>query len=385
MSKVIFVGSDRSIFDEGSQARLRMIEYGRLFDELHVVIFAKRNLSLNQKLAPNVFVYPTKSWCKIFYIFDAYRIIRKIIGDMKVFNSSEWVVSTQDPFEAGLVGNWVVSKTGIKFHVQIHTDFLSPFFCKQSILNWLRLKIAKTVLFKADGVRVVSERIRESLEANFNLLRSGKNFKVSVLPIFVEQKDYTKIFPYEFKKEKPDWSFVMLSVARLEPEKNISLAIKSLNLVCKKYPHVGYAILGDGGERKKLEKLVKELKLSDKVKFFGHRTDLEKFYNGANLFLNTSNFEGFGMTLVEASFANLPILTTNVGAVGWLFKDGEDVLVCEVGDQICFARKIIEFIEDNSLQTKLKVSLPLSLKGKIAMNKEDYLNKFKASIECVFN
>ena len=40
------ISTDRKIFEEGSAVRARMIEYGKLFDELHIVVFTKRNLKM---------------------------------------------------------------------------------------------------------------------------------------------------------------------------------------------------------------------------------------------------------------------------------------------------------------------------------------------------
>ena len=66
--KVISIGTDRKIFEDGSFVRERQIEYGKLFEELHLIVFTPNNVKFqDQKLSPNVFIYPTKTRLRFFY------------------------------------------------------------------------------------------------------------------------------------------------------------------------------------------------------------------------------------------------------------------------------------------------------------------------------
>jgi glycosyltransferase involved in cell wall biosynthesis len=406
--KVIFIGSDRNIFKEGSAARARMIEYGALFDELHLVVFTTRKFEiLNPKsetnskskiqIGENVFAYPTRSWCRWLYPFDAYRISSSIIENckLKIGNSrNDYVVSGQDPFEAGLAAFWVTRKTGLpaeasaqagtKLHLQVHTDFLSPFFKRQSLLNVLRVRIAEKILPQADGIRVVSKRIKDSL-------LQTKNYKLktnpTVLPIYVEKNSSANAAPYDFRRAHPDWTFVILSVGRLEPEKNFELAIQTLEIVCRKYPHTGLAVVGEGNAKNKLRMLADSLGLSKNVLFIdGWQKGLSAFYRGANIYLQTSNYEGFGLAAVEAAYTGLPAVMTDVGAAGWLFRAGENSKICPVGDEKCLAASVINLIEDNGLRGRLRNSLLADFGKELPQTKAEYLEKYKESIEgCLKN
>ena len=104
--KVLSIGSDRNIFKEGSAVRARMLEYGRLFEELHIIVFVNRfkinDLGFKVKkvqISKNIWVYPTHSLSRWFYVFDAIRIGKSIIEKAR----NDFVVSGQDPFECGLV------------------------------------------------------------------------------------------------------------------------------------------------------------------------------------------------------------------------------------------------------------------------------------------
>ena len=378
MAKVIFIGSDRNIFKEGSSARARIIEYGSLFEELHIVVFTKRNIQLttnNLQLGENIWVYPTRSWNRWFYPFNGARIAKMII---KEGGEGPWIVSAQDPFEAGLAAKWASKKTGAKLHIQVHTDFLSPFFKLQSMLNILRLRIAGKILPHADGIRVVSPRIFHSLTKHFTL--DAK--RLSVLPIFSEKKDLSNILPYDYKKDNPNWIFTIISVGRLEPEKNFELAIRTVKIVSQKYPNIGLVIIGDGSLKKYLKSLVDSLGLSKNVLFIDSwQKNLSPFYLGAEIYLQTSNYEGFGLASVEAAYAGLPVITTDVGVAGWIFKNGENSKICPVGDDKCLSFEIIKVIENNQLREQIIGKLKNSFGGELIQSKTEYLKRYKESIE----
>src|SRR5438105_3680545 len=102
--KVISIANDRSIFEEGSATRARMVEYGTLVEELHIVTFSKRSHHLQeQKLSPNVFAYPTNSFSKLTYMRRAKKIGARLLKEIK----GEVIITVQDPFETGLVGKYL--------------------------------------------------------------------------------------------------------------------------------------------------------------------------------------------------------------------------------------------------------------------------------------
>ena len=117
--------------------------------------------------------------------------------------------------------------------------------------------------------------------------------------------------------------------SRLSVEKNIGLAIEAVKYLIPNYPNVLLLIVGDGPELKTLKIQVVSHKLQDNVVFESWTDDLVSYYKTADLFLLTSNYEGYGRTIVEAVVANLPVLMTDVGvAVGCIVPvGGKDKLV----------------------------------------------------------
>ncbi|MEK7581927.1 MAG: glycosyltransferase, partial [Patescibacteria group bacterium] len=192
------ISGDRNSFLAGSSIQSRFSDYGKICKELHIIVFTGRGYN-NLTLSGNVFLYPTNSFSRWLYIIDAVFLAKKI--------PQLDLVTTQDPFESGLAG-WIVSMvSGAKLHFQIHTDFLSPYFTKGNFLNRIRIVLARFLLPRADGIRVVSERIKNSLKT--------KKYKLKtipvVLPIFTDAKKIMETIPkFDIHKKYPQFDFIIL-------------------------------------------------------------------------------------------------------------------------------------------------------------------------------
>jgi glycosyltransferase involved in cell wall biosynthesis len=165
---------------------------------------------------------------------------------------------------------------------------------------------------KADSIRVVSERIKRYLVGNLGINES----KVIVRPIMIHVesiKNASILAGADLHKKYPQFDKIVLMACRLEPEKNVELAI---------------IIVGDGSLKSRLERQAKGLKASagEAIIFesWADKAMLYSYYKTADLFLNTSLFEGYGMALIEANAAKCKIVSTDVGVVGDTLKDGQN-------------------------------------------------------------
>ncbi len=370
--KVIAISTDRKIFDENSAVRQRMVEYGKIFDELHIIVFSQKNLELRAtslKLSENVFVYPTNSRNKLFYIWDAFKVGRKIIlnSEFLIHNS---VLSSQDPFETGIVGFLLKLVYKLPLQVQLHTDFANKYFISHSILNFIRFPLGLFVLSFADSVRVVSERIERSIHKLSN--------NVTVLPISSELRLLSDRRNVVNLNDSDNVKF--LTVCRLEKEKDLETAIRAFKTVVDHGIQTEFLIVGDGSERKSLELLAKSLEVGDKVKFIGWQNSLEKFYNEADIYISTSLYEGYGMSMVEAASFGLALVISDTGVAGDLFRNNEESLICKQKDVAGFAAAMFRLVSDRELM------MSLGQNAKIAVNKNkiefaEYLSGYRKSVE----
>jgi L-malate glycosyltransferase len=90
--------------------------------------------------------------------------------------------------------------------------------------------------------------------------------------------------------------------------------------------------------------------------FLGHRPDARALMANAQTFIQASAYEGYGMTLIEAALAGVPIITSDVGIVGEVFSGYEHVLAAPVGDPTNLAAHIAWLIEDLEARRALVMS-----------------------------
>ncbi|OGG40609.1 hypothetical protein A2118_02025 [Candidatus Kaiserbacteria bacterium GWA2_50_9] len=345
--KVLFVSNDPTIFDATSSARARMRAYATAVGELHIVSAA--NLSVHEEQEGNLFLHPIHSW-KLFRV----RTLAKRAHALILQYGIE-IVSAQDPFEHGLAALRAVRGTNAKLHIQVHTDFLSSWFVSKGnwrspqvrmpLLNRYRRRIADRVLPSAHGIRVVSERVKMSL-----IERYGSRIpEPSVIPVVVDSAvpEPVRLPPH------PSFTFALITVGRLEPEKRIEDILAALALVVPHYPMVGLFVVGEGSERRKLERMTRSLELEDKVIFLGDRSDAQGLMASAQAFIQASAYEGYSRTLIEAALAKVPIITTDVGIVGEVLVGYEDVLSVPVADPTALSLGIVGLIEDNAVRQGL--------------------------------
>jgi glycosyltransferase involved in cell wall biosynthesis len=101
---------------------------------------------------------------------------------------------------------------------------------------------------------------------------------------------------------------ILLSVGRLEYQKNYSVLIQAFALIAPKHPDWILRIIGEGVERKDLEKLVAELDLSGRVDLPGTTDKVSSEYAQASLFSLSSRWEGFPNVIAEAMAHGVPCI-----------------------------------------------------------------------------
>ena len=339
---VLFISNDPNIFVAGSETRIRMRRYADAIGELHILSQAPREAVVTQD-GP-LFLHPHHG-----SRFSLAKPARSIIETHSIE-----VVSAQDPFEHGKEALKAIQGTKAKLHIQIHTDFLSPWFVKGGgfraprvhvpVMNKVRRSIADEVLPQAHGIRVVSERIRTSL-----IERYGTRIKdPAVIPVPV-----TAVVPAPVPLPPHEFSFALMTASRLESEKRIEDILYAIGRIKYDYPSVGLFVIGSGREEAHLKRLTKKLGLSDRVIFVPWGTDVRRYMGSAQAYIQASAYEGYGRTLLEAALAGTPIITTDVGIVGEVFQGYKDVLSVPVADPAALALQIRGLVDDHQARELL--------------------------------
>lgn len=143
----------------------------------------------------------------------------------------------------------------------------------------------------------------------------------------------------------PDGVPLVLAVGRLTEQKDHATALRAF--AAAGHPGARLALLGIGPLETETRALATGLGIADRVVMPG-RLELRDWLERADVFLHTSRWEGFGMVLLEAMLAQLPVVATRVSAVPEVVAAGETGILVEPGDWQAAARALDAFLSDPS-------------------------------------
>lgn len=138
-------------------------------------------------------------------------------------------------------------------------------------------------------------------------------------------------FPiHDFLHEKHE----IVSVGRLEPQKNQKLLIDAFALIANDVPEYQLTIYGEGSLRKELEEYIKAKGLQERVFLPGNKNNIQEHIKDASLFVLSSDYEGIPNALIEAMAIGLPCVSSDCspGGARELIEDGVNGLITPCGD-----------------------------------------------------
>ena len=176
-------------------------------------------------------------------------------------------------------------------------------------LNFIRKNFWKLISEKIFVVTCPSLELKSKL-ININLFEKNKlHFLPDAIIDINTFKIQSKEEVYELQKFKN--KKIIFSAGRLTKQKNFTYLIDEFSSFSKINKNFVLLILGDGEERKILEKKIKERRLEDKVFLLGHVKNVYKFFKKGEIFVLSSLWEEVGFVMVEAALANLFIISSN--------------------------------------------------------------------------
>ncbi len=153
-------------------------------------------------------------------------------------------------------------------------------------------------------------------------------------------------------KKKLNKNKFILAVGRLEEQKNFENLIRGFDLFNKHFKNYCLYILGEGSLREKLTCIIKELKLENKVFLPGY-LDPHPYYNSADLYISSSNYEGVSNATIEAMHYGLPIISTiNQNGINYLLENNKNSLLIDNSIDEIF-KSIFTIINNKKLSKKL--------------------------------
>ncbi len=369
--------TDRTLFDEDSPVRARLLEQANLVTTLDVIVFTPQAEKFKEfKLGRKLVVHPTSSSSKFSYLPDAYKLGKSILE--KTEDKSKWLITTQDPFLTGAIGYFLSRKFTVPLHLQLHTDPWSKEWRAERLRNKLELLIASFLLTKAAGVRVVSQRVRTSV-----LALGVTPDKITRVPIWVDTKMFREGTPnFDLHRTYPGFAHIVLSIGRLQPEKNYAKLIKVFSHIARVHNDTILLIVGSGPERERLVNLSRTLGIDKSVIILPWARDVVSYYKTSDIYVQPSLYEGWCLTAVEAMSAGTPVIMTDVGCAGEVVRNEETGIVVPTGSEEALTLALNRLIEDSELRATL--SMNGKEESKKLATKAETLELYKSSWEHAF-
>jgi glycosyltransferase involved in cell wall biosynthesis len=140
--------------------------------------------------------------------------------------------------------------------------------------------------------------------------------------------------------ELPADAHVLLAVSRLTAQKGLGVAVRALATLRREHPGLVLVVLGEGPEREQLQALALELGVTDSVHLPGRVGDVAHWYRRADMLVHPARWEGFGLALLEAMLAGLPVVASDVSSIPEIVRHGETGLLVPPDDPAALAAAI---------------------------------------------
>lgn len=254
--------------------------------------------------------------------------------------------------KAGIVGRVAArhSKTTVRTVHTFDGHVLSGYFSAPVQRSFIAME--RWLASRTDVLIAVSDEVRDSLldlgighMDQFHVIRHG--FDLSSF-LAVETQTGAVRRDLGLSNATP----LVGIVGRLVPIKDHATMLRAI----ARLPDVHLAVLGDGEKRSEVEGLVERLGLSNRVHMLGWRHDVAACYADIDVVALTSRNEGTPVSLIEASAAARPIISTDVGGVRTVISDGKTGLLVGAEDDAAIASAIRRLIDDPAFARGLGTS-----------------------------
>lgn len=212
--------------------------------------------------------------------------------------------------------------------------------------NFINKAILKYNLRKADAICATSNTIQEYLKPV-----TGKD--VHVIPFGVDINKFIKKDVVSLFDEN---TFVIGSIKTLEELYNIDVLIRAFSLLKTKYSNkfLKLLIIGVGSQEQELKQLVSDLQISKDVVFTGRIpfSEISNYFNMLDVLVNISDYESFGVSVIEAMACEKPVIATNTGGLKEIIENSDFGSLVEVDNVEQTANEIEKYMLDEVLKAK---------------------------------
>ena len=274
-------------------------------------------------------------------------VVKRLVDEI---NSENYDIVHCHGARANFIAMFFKRKIKVPMITTIHSDYRLDFkdnFYKRLVftsLNTFALKRFDYYIAISDTFKqMLVERgfKKDSIFIAYNGIDLEKNLT------YVEKEDFLRRYNIDAKDKK-----IVGIVARLDKVKDHETFIKGAKEVLDKRDDVIFLIAGNGNDEERLRELVKEFDIEESIYFLGFVNDPYSLFNAIDINTLTSVSESFPYVILEGARLKKPIVSTKVGGVGKLIRNGETGYLIDVGDYKAFEDRINSLL-DNEEDIKL--------------------------------
>lgn len=226
-----------------------------------------------------------------------------------------------------------------------------------------KLVVTRHVLFRLNRLHALTlaraSRVIAVSRAVERALLAQKIFpprKVTVIPNGIDWRRFDAVgarAEFRHRLKIAPGSKVVGTVGELKRQKGQEDFLRAAARVAREDRSCHFVIAGGGERRAALERLAAELRLKNRVTFTGWVDEVAPLLGALDLYVSASHTESFGLAIVEAMAAGLPVVATATEGAREIIDDGETGLVVPVGDQEALAASILRLLKDEAERARL--------------------------------
>ncbi|MDD4990287.1 MAG: glycosyltransferase family 4 protein [Candidatus Pacebacteria bacterium] len=294
---------------------------------------------------------------KVYEILNLKREL-SFIDDVKAFFALKKLIKKEKydivhchSAKAGILGRWAAKSAGVRnIYYTVHSW---SFYNKEEFGITAKLFIGLEKLFSRHTKKIVC--VANKVMADGILRKIAKSEKFLAIPNGID-------FNVENKRDEIRTGYgiritdiVFGMVARLAYPKDPLLFLQLAKEILKEADNAKFVLVGDGPLMQKCQEFIKQENLQEALLLLGEKTPLEtrELFFAFDVFLLLSKFEGMPITVLEAMFAGLPIIASNVGGIGELIEKEKGGFLIRHSDKEALKEKMLYLIKNPQVRKQM--------------------------------
>ncbi|HNR29518.1 MAG TPA: N-acetyl-alpha-D-glucosaminyl L-malate synthase BshA [Candidatus Hydrogenedentes bacterium] len=209
-------------------------------------------------------------------------------------------------------------------------------------------RITKFAMEQSQAVTAVSRWLTAETEREF-----GLTGRVRTIYNFVDPRKFTdapvRRCHFAEGREK-----IVMHISNFRPVKRVTDVVRVFKRIADRVP-ARLVMVGEGPERMAAVGVARQLGVADNIRYLGDYENMEEILPCADLVIQPSEHESFGLVPLEAMACRVPVLATRSGGIVEVVEDGVTGALCEVGDIESMAARAIDILTDEAKAREMGV------------------------------